>query len=501
MAIELRSDREVTLNILTHFYGCLLSRIHELDASLKNVPDWTVHRFVTECVNSSTAHFGKETRLRKTQQSLERLIEQFQGSIMFHGLKDVLNNDVQALKQDLLNRPVEDALTYFENLRERAARIAWDWYSDGRGDVKDSRSSQIPIYIYAGNERKISTVLSSTQGSVQIAFQFNPADFPFEFYLGLPIYLTHEYLSHIYRYEFFGGDLENPSHIFEDGWLYFIAFRLIGRDLNVEASQYMNKEVIRWCFEDLERQAEIATSEVGLGFGTAKKLTVAIGKEPFTLISRIVARCPSIDKRNNFHTEFVLSVQQALNNPGYENRKIKQTLGSRMQEAGKLLFGQGKYEDGKRSLDLAAKLYPEGTDAYLATLGNLYLGSGNLADAHEAFVKSLKKNSRNWESILGESVIESIKGNPYGALELVNSGLMVHSQQKQLWNQKGVVLMQMGQVEQALEAVNQALDCDVNYLAALRNKLLILNNLDLRNEARKIQIAIDAIEQQVLSHL
>jgi tetratricopeptide (TPR) repeat protein len=495
MAVELRLDREVTLNVLTHFYGRLSSRIHQLEASLKSIPEWSIRRFVIECVNSSTARFGKESRFRNARQSLDRLTEQFEGAIMFHGLRGVLDKDIQSLKQDLLNCPVEDALIYFENTREKAARIAWDWYFNGRGNISDSQAAKAPIYIYAGNERKIFTVPSLGLGKVQIAFQFNPADFPFEFYLGLPVYLVHEYLSHIYRYEFFGGSFEDSSYLFEDGWLYFVAFRLIERNLEVESATTMDEDVISWCYEELERQSETATSDVGLGFGIAKKLIAAIGKEPFNLISRTAAQCPSIDKHTDFHTDLVLSVQQALRNTGYENRKLKQTLGDGMQKASKILFDEGRYEDAKQASDLATKLYPERADAYLATLGNLYLRSGNLDDAHEVFIMSLEKNGRNWESILGESVIESVKGNSQRALELINSSLIVHPQQKQLWNQKAVVLIQIGQVEQALEAINQALNSDARYLAALRTKLLVLNNLDLLDEARIIQIVIETIEQ------
>lgn len=492
MAIELRLDRAVTLNVLVHFYGHLLNRTSNLEASLENVPDWDVRRFVAECVNSSTARFGSESRSRNARQALEKLTEQFEGSTMFYGLREALDKDVQSLKRDLLNYPIEDAFTYFETIREKAAGIAWDWYSEGRGNVTDSRSAQTPIYIYAGNERKIFTVPAPDPEKVQIAFQFNPADFPFEFYLCLPIYLIHEYLSHIYRYEFFGASFDDPSHTFEDGWLYFIAFRLMDKSTYGEPSHDV-KEIMKWCCEDLERQTEMAIGEIGLGFTTAKNLMAAVGKEPFNLISRIAARCPSTGENKGYHTELVLSVQQSFRDAGYENRKVKRTLSDGMEKAGKILFDQGRYEDAKRALDLAAKLYPERSDTYLATLGNLYLRNGNLDDAHEAFVKSLQINSRNWESVLGESVLESVKGNTQRALQLINSGLTVHPQQKQLWNQKGVVLLQVGEVEQALEAINRALDSDADYLAALNNKLLILTNLDFLDEARGIQSRIEAI--------
>ncbi|HEX8495295.1 MAG TPA: hypothetical protein VF658_20960 [Pyrinomonadaceae bacterium] len=499
MSIELRPDRVATLNALTHFYDRMLNRIHDFDVSLSTVPGWTVHRFVNECINSSTARFGEEAKLRNSQQSLEMLTEQFEGSIMYHGLRGALNHTLQSLRQDLLNDPVEDALLYFEHTREMAARIAWNWYCEGKGNINDSQASQTSIHIYAGNERKIFTIPSLAPGGVQIAFQFNPADFPFEFYLSFPVYLVHEYLSHVYRYEFFGGTFECSSHIFEDGWLYFVAFRLVERNLNANTAHQINKEFKTWYFEYLERQVEIDTSDVGLGFGTAKKLASVIGRELFNLISTTAARCPDIYKDKKFHADLVLSVHHAFKDAGYENRKLKQTLADKMQEAGKILFDQGRFEEGRHALELAAKLHPELTDTYLATLGHLYLGSRNFEDAHDAFVRSLEKNSRNWVSLLGESVIESIKGNPQRALEMIGEGLLLNPYQKQLWNQKGVVLMQIGQVEQALVAIDRALDIDEHYLGALRNKLQILNNLDLFDQARSIQITIETIEQQVLS--
>jgi tetratricopeptide (TPR) repeat protein len=238
---------------------------------------------------------------------------------------------------------------------------------------------------------------------------------------------------------------------------------------------------------------------VGIGFSTAKSLMSIEGEERTNYISKIIARCPTKGSgTDSFHSQFVLSIHEALRDPGYENRKVKRAIGAKLEDAAKIFFRNGSYEDGQRALELAATLHPEFAHRYFATLGNLFLEATNVEDAHESYLKSLARDNTNWMALLGESVICLDHGDIERAFELVETGIARYSTEKRLWNQKAVLLRRIGKLEEALAAINFTLHLDQRYLDALENKFILLRNLGRFSEADAVRSLVNEIERESL---
>ena len=70
------------------------------------------------------------------------------------------------------------------------------------------------------------------------------------------------------------------------------------------------------------------------------------------------------------------------------------------------------------------------------------------------------------------------EGNLYGSLECFENATLIKPQDPTGWNNKGVVLKQMGRYQDALICFNKALTIDSSYEVARQNRESTLQDLD-----------------------
>ena len=70
------------------------------------------------------------------------------------------------------------------------------------------------------------------------------------------------------------------------------------------------------------------------------------------------------------------------------------------------------------------------------------------------------------------------EGNLYGSLECFENATQIKPQDPTGWNNKGVVLREMGRYQDALTCFNEALTIDSSYEPARQNREYTLQDLD-----------------------
>lgn len=126
-------------------------------------------------------------------------------------------------------------------------------------------------------------------------------------------------------------------------------------------------------------------------------------------------------------------------------------------------------------------------------LGVKYLGTGEYANASQAFDMALRANT----TLIGKSdtlqyvyedkayTLIQIK-EYYAAMQTAQEGATLFPTDKKLWNNEGFAFYNLGQYQDALNSYNQAIKLDENYTTALINKGGTLYKLE------KYQDAVDA---------
>lgn len=137
---------------------------------------------------------------------------------------------------------------------------------------------------------------------------------------------------------------------------------------------------------------------------------------------------------------------------------VRRSISEKLPVFAEMLFDEkGKFEEAKRVFRLASEIDNLHADEYLAQLGNCYLRNRNYSLAREVFSLVLSMNPMNWLALLGQSECERSEGKLLTALQFVEIAMKITSDEYQLWNQRGVLFVQLERYEEALADFEKAL--------------------------------------------
>jgi protein O-GlcNAc transferase len=137
---------------------------------------------------------------------------------------------------------------------------------------------------------------------------------------------------------------------------------------------------------------------------------------------------------------------------------------------GILYMQDGRYDEAARELSLAMKLHPDNPDGW-ATLGSLYRKMDKLPEAAEALREAIRQLPDQPDSHLTLAAVLAQQGNAAEAAAERKKGadlerVVMHRQRATVSTNSGNALLQKGQVDDAIERYQEALNEDPNYAEA-----------------------------------
>lgn len=483
---ELDKDRETTFDVLVLCYNRLARSFSDLDLVLQQNEDWNYFKFANLCLNSASSNFGRFSKSTERRSAVEALINQIQAQLTIHHL-DSLKDHLLPILGSLLNDEATSGVELIGRYQQIAERVSWNWYNSSRRRLEDVTRVH-EFVVRAGRGKKIFSLLSpisenSSIGSSSITLQFDPADFPFDFFLNLPTLILHEYLSHIHRQEFQNANtLSSKPSKFEDGWLYFIACQLteaMHNDLALTRDEIYTRTI---AVDFLRQEAQSATDNVGIGYRAARGTQSFIELQRFNQLSRLISRCPCVEA--NFADELVNEVSQILirAKPSTSDARINRILGEKLQQVAQVFFNSEKYDEGSEAFQLAAVLDSEHADEHIVQMGDSFLKLGNYKSATAAYEQTLAVNPLNVMALIGYSKAEAYQSNFPMALKLLERAIAISPEDYQLWNEKGVLLFTSGHIEEALRSFERALELSPDDPIVSMNRAKVVAKIERRTK-------------------
>lgn len=295
--MALDEKRQALLDTFCHCYAMLLDHLDALDEGARDHPAWSNYDIVRKCINPAAEIFGADPA-------------------------DTL--DLSDLCSDLLNRmrgllvgvhlprclPVADA---FDNYRAAVKAVSpagnvdlTEWQRVGEelslacyrahapAESPHLTRTVIPVSIVAAKECAIYCHPQKHGGESTITFAFAPNGFSFDWYVNLPLYFFHEYLSHLHTAPLFNES--NPgNNPFEDGWLLRLAqsaytHRLL-HDRHLALSHPLHRDhYARRYFESLGEV--VGRPWVTAGYDQARRFYTRVGPDLFRAVTVLIALSP-----------------------------------------------------------------------------------------------------------------------------------------------------------------------------------------------------------------
>lgn len=479
MKLLLRRDRLATIESIFHFYYHIASNLHTFDAALNITGEWNLPKFIKKCVDEAVFKFGGTSKFEDPVQSIKYLLDFFDATVLTSGLKETMKNVSFEFRLKIAETESSESINRFSNLLLQIEDDVNRWYFDSF-DPADAAN----VIVYASSETKIYTINSETENKAEIHFDINPTNFSFESFLNLPTDLLHEHLSHVYPYNKLKKELSKDSLVFDDGWMYFVAYDLYeNRDYNLYFP--IDNEYKKWFLYQIESKIIATYADVEAGFRVARSCKDYVRTDSFQRISQLLS----------------VALVYSPDMLGYEIRnmcinaktkeEILKNLGEILIKVGEELFYRKRFNDSISTFELANDIYSDENDKIFAVRGILFLQNNNFNEAEEMFDKALEINGLNSDALFGQSKISLKKQNAAKSLEYINMALQHKPYDKNLWTFLGQIYLFLGELSGVLDATNKALEIDPLFVPALqiqRDTFLVLEKKD---DAEKINKILD----------
>jgi len=166
---------------------------------------------------------------------------------------------------------------------------------------------------------------------------------------------------------------------------------------------------------------------------------------------------------------------------------------------GILYMQDGRYDDAARELSLAMKLHPENADGW-ATLGSLYRKMEKLPEATDALREAIRRMPDQPDSHLTLASVLAQQGNAAEAAAERKKGadlerVVMNRQRATVSTNSGNSLLQKGQIADAIERYQEALNDDPNYAEAHRGLANALERQGKKAEAAAERRKADELEK------
>jgi tetratricopeptide (TPR) repeat protein len=154
---------------------------------------------------------------------------------------------------------------------------------------------------------------------------------------------------------------------------------------------------------------------------------------------------------------------------------------------GVLYMQDGQYDEAARELSMAMKLHPDNADGW-ATLGSLYRKMDKLPEAADALREAIRQMPDVPDSHLTLATVLAQQGNAAEAAAERKKGaelerVVMNRQRATVSTNSGNALLQKGQVADAIERFQEALNQDPNYAEAHRGLANALERQGKKEEA------------------
>jgi tetratricopeptide (TPR) repeat protein len=145
---------------------------------------------------------------------------------------------------------------------------------------------------------------------------------------------------------------------------------------------------------------------------------------------------------------------------------------------GRVLGMMGRFDDAISCFDKSLAINTSNPESSNLKAIALSRGLNRNSESIAIFDQILQTNPSYFDARIGKGMALANEGNLYGSLECFENATLIKPQDPTGWNNKGVVLKQMGRYQDALICFNKALAIDSSYEVALQNRESTLQDLD-----------------------
>jgi tetratricopeptide (TPR) repeat protein len=160
---------------------------------------------------------------------------------------------------------------------------------------------------------------------------------------------------------------------------------------------------------------------------------------------------------------------------------------------GKALANLGRIDDAISCFDKSLAINSSNPEALNLKAIALSQGLNKYGEAIAFFDQALKINPSYFDALIGKGMALGNEGNLYGSLECFENATLIKPQDPTGWNNKGVILKQMGRYQDALICFNKALSIDSSYEVARQNRESTLQDLDQTPQSSPSQSSQDML--------
>ena len=146
-----------------------------------------------------------------------------------------------------------------------------------------------------------------------------------------------------------------------------------------------------------------------------------------------------------------------------------------------------RYDESISCFDIAIMLNPKSANLWM-NKGDSLSKQGRIEESIKSFDNALKLDTNNSRALSLKASLLLNQGKYVDALECLDK-VTQKTNEKVLWNDKGVALAGLGKYQEAIQSYENALKIDPNFDVTLNNKGLSLYNL------RKYQEAINCFDR------
>ena len=145
---------------------------------------------------------------------------------------------------------------------------------------------------------------------------------------------------------------------------------------------------------------------------------------------------------------------------------------------GKALANLGRFEDAiscfRKSLDINAS----NLESMNLEATSLSQGLGENSQAVAIFNQILQISPSYYDALIGKGMALANEGDYSGSMSCFDAATQARPRDPIGWNNKGVLLREMGRLQDALTCFSKAIDIDSNYETARQNREMTLQDLN-----------------------